>query len=100
MYQELTEWRSLSLAVRPRVLWVAAHYLELPTMFDDTWGVLLGCVEDMLLRAQKVEADAHARQLAVSATDGFLLKRFTLPQLVSKRKDKSMISQQTNVLRS
>jgi len=43
--RELADWRGLALAVRPRVLWVAAHYLELPAMLDETWAVLLGCVE-------------------------------------------------------
>jgi hypothetical protein len=81
--RELSEWRGLALAVRPRVLWVAAHYLELPAMLDETWGVLLSCVEDALLRAGKAEGDARARQLAASARDGLLLKKFAMPQLVS-----------------
>eukprot|EP00775_Hariotina_reticulata_P003868 gene3868-4123_t len=81
--RELGDWRGLALAVRPRVLWVAAHYLELPAMLDETWGVLLGCVEDALLRAGKAESDGRARQLAASARDGLLLKKFVMPQLVN-----------------
>jgi hypothetical protein len=168
---ELTRWRGLALAVRPRVLWVVAHYLELPGMMDDTWASLLAALEDVLLRLHRVrplgrggggggggmaiglccsgtctagrhmvyryiahasptmytaskntacalfllpnhcpmpddgcrllllpppspppppffrclqlEADAHARQLAMSARDGVLLKKFPLTQLVS-----------------
>jgi hypothetical protein len=30
----LTQWRGLSFAVRPRLLWVVAHYLELPNMLE------------------------------------------------------------------
>lgn len=68
-----------------RVLWVAAHYLELPSLLDDTWSVLLGCVDDAVCRGvDKQEADGHTRQLAASARDGLLLKRFAAPQLVSE----------------
>jgi hypothetical protein len=65
-----------------RVLWVAAHYLELPSLLDDTWGVLLGCVDESVCRGAKQEADGRTRQLAASARDGLLLKRFAAPQLV------------------
>lgn len=81
--RELSDWKTLALAVRPRVLWVAAHYLELPSMLDNTWGVLLSCVEDGLIRGNKMEGDARTRQLAASARDGLLLKKFALSQLVS-----------------
>jgi hypothetical protein len=43
----------------------------------------VSCVEDALLRAGKAEGDARARQLAASARDGLLLKKFAMPQLVS-----------------
>ena len=38
----LTQWRGLSFAVRPRLLWVVAHYLELPNMLEvsQCWGYL------------------------------------------------------------
>ncbi|KAF8065439.1 hypothetical protein HT031_003040 [Scenedesmus sp. PABB004] len=87
--RELADWRSLSLAARPRVLWVAAHYLELPSLLDDTWATLLGAVEDALLRAGKAEGDARARQLAASAREGLLLKKFALPQLSNLGRDRS-----------
>jgi hypothetical protein len=64
---------------------VAAHYLELPSLLDDTWGVLLGCVDDAVCRGAKQEADGRTRQLAASARDGLLLKRFAAPQLVRGR---------------
>lgn len=80
--QALTGWRHLSLAARPRVLWVAAHYLELPAMLEETWACLLGCVEDTLMRVWRLEGDAHARLLAASARDGVLFKRVVMPQLV------------------
>lgn len=80
--QALTGWRTLSLAARPRVLWVAAHYLELPAMLEDTWSCLLGCVEDTLMRVWRLEGDAHARLLAASAREGLLFKRVNMPQLV------------------
>lgn len=79
--RSLNGWRTLALAARPRVLWVAAHYLELPAMLEETWSCLLGCVEDTLLRVWKMEGDAHARLLAASAREGVLFKRVTLPQL-------------------
>jgi hypothetical protein len=71
----------LSLAARPRVLWVAAHYLELPVMLEDTWSCLLACVEDTLLRVWRLESDAHARLLATSAREGLLFKKAALAQL-------------------
>ncbi|GBF90113.1 hypothetical protein Rsub_02821 [Raphidocelis subcapitata] len=77
----LTGWRVLSLAARPRVLWVAAHYLELPVMLEDTWSCLLACVEDTLLRVWRLESDAHARLLATSAREGLLFKKAALAQL-------------------
>lgn len=80
--QALMGWRTLALAVRPRVLWVAAHYLELPAMLEDTWSCLLACVEDTLLKLWRLESDAHTRLLAASARDGVLFKRVALPQLV------------------
>jgi hypothetical protein len=80
--QALTGWRSLALAARPRVLWVAAHYLELPAMLEETWSCLLGCVEDTLLRVWRMEGDAHTRLLAASAREGLLFKRATILQLV------------------
>jgi hypothetical protein len=43
----------------------------------------VSCAEDALLRAGKAEGDARARQLAASARDGLLLKKFAMPQLVS-----------------
>lgn len=73
----------LCLCCMRRVLWVAAHYLELPSLLDDTWSVLLGCVEDAVCRGDKQEADGRTRQLAASARDGVLLKHFAAPQLVS-----------------
>lgn len=82
LVRELSDWRTLALAVRPRVLWVAAHYLELPSMLDTTWGVLLMCVEEAVLRSNKMEGDARTRQLAASAREGLLLKKFAMPQLV------------------
>ncbi|KAI8464574.1 MAG: hypothetical protein J3K34DRAFT_114028 [Monoraphidium minutum] len=77
----LNGWRVLALAVRPRVLWVAAHYLELPAMLEETWSCLLACVEDTLLRVWRLEGDAHARLLAASARDGVLFKKVAMPQL-------------------
>jgi hypothetical protein len=81
--QSLTGWRTLALAARPRVLWVAAHYLELPTMLEETWSCLLACVEDTLMRVWRLEGDAHARLLAASAREGLLHKKVQMPQLVS-----------------
>ena len=75
-------WRTLALAARPRVLWVAAHYLELPAMLEDTWSCLLACVEDTLLKLWRLESDAHTRLLAASAREGLLFKKAVLPQLV------------------
>lgn len=81
---QLSDWRSLALAVRPRLLWVGAHYLELPSLLDDTWTTLLVAAEELLARGGgKVETDARARRLAASSREGLLLKRATLPQLVS-----------------
>ena len=77
----LAGWRSLALATRPRALWVAAHYLELPAALEDTWAALLACLEDTLLRVWRLEGDAHARLLAASARDGVLARRAALPQL-------------------
>lgn len=83
---ELTRWRGLALAVRPRVLWVVAHYLELPGMMDDTWASLLAALEDVLLRLHRVRplgrgggggggtwhlacvAQAHAQQAGIWCT--------------------------------
>ena len=75
-------WRTRALAARPRVLWVAAHYLELPAMLEDTWSCLLACVEDTLLKLWRLESDAHTRLLAASAREGLLFKKAVLPQLV------------------
>ncbi|WIA16763.1 hypothetical protein OEZ85_013414 [Tetradesmus obliquus] len=87
--RELAEWRGLAHAVRPRVLWVAAHYLELPNLFDESWGLLLAWLEDALLRSVKAEGDARCRQLAASARDGLLLKKWAMPQLSNLGRDKS-----------
>lgn len=43
-------------------------------MLEDTWAALLACVEDALIRQQRAAGDGHARQLAVSATEGVLLR--------------------------
>ncbi len=83
-HQSLTEWRSLALSIRPRVLWVAAHYLELPSLLDETWGLLLGCVEEALVRWPRAAGDGRQRHLAVSATDGVLFRPAALPLLVSE----------------
>jgi hypothetical protein len=74
----ISEWRLVSRALRPRLLWVVAQHLELPGVHEEIWHHLVGCLEDQLLRIWRMEqvrrrraarhAAAAARAAAAAAS--------------------------------
>mmetsp|Transcript_10879 Transcript_10879/g.23440 ORF Transcript_10879/g.23440 Transcript_10879/m.23440 type:complete len:1080 (+) Transcript_10879:161-3400(+) len=74
IHKVLKTWSNLSKPVRARVLWVSAHYLTLPNFADETWEVLLRCMQDVLGRSNYLGAAARLSELMSSASDGLLLK--------------------------
>jgi hypothetical protein len=63
----ISEWRLVSRALRPRLLWVAAQHLELPAGHEETWHHLVGCLEDQLLRIWRMEQVGRPGQALLCA---------------------------------
>ncbi|GFR43566.1 hypothetical protein Agub_g4660 [Astrephomene gubernaculifera] len=70
----LTSWPSLSAAVRPRVVWLAAHCLSLPCHWDARWEALLDALAAVLLRGTDVLTAARRLDVMGSALAGSLYK--------------------------
>lgn len=62
----------LSLALKPRALWVAAHHLDLSGRMDGLWSALLNALAD-LVSGNEAEVDARRQGHKALLTKGLLL---------------------------
>lgn len=79
MTQLLVHWKVLSLALKPRALWVAAHHLDLSGRMDGLWSALLNALAD-LVSGNEAEVDARRAKASMSAAaDGQLAAKSNNP---------------------
>lgn len=62
----------LSLALKPRALWVAAHHLDLSGRMDGLWSALLNALAD-LVSGNEAEVDARRQGHKALLTQGLSL---------------------------
>ncbi|KAG1668626.1 hypothetical protein FOA52_002479 [Chlamydomonas sp. UWO 241] len=69
--QLLRGWGALSRSVRPRVVWVCAHYLDLSASMDSSWELLLKALTETMPRAA---TSSRLGELMASASLGALFR--------------------------
>ena len=55
-------------------MWVAAHCLSLPGHWGEAWELLLGCLDELLVKGTAVIATSRMQDMMGSAVAGNLLK--------------------------
>lgn len=68
----ILHWSYLSDALKPRVLWIVVHHLELPSANDDVWGYLKrGLLDVLMVRPVELEVRQQKEQASMAA-EGFI----------------------------